>query len=197
MDAKIDRPYRKNLTSHGLIYMGEEEHGITIKNLSINGVLATLNSNREDIDSQYIFDSLLVSTTIDLFLPEMRLAGEVKVVRAEMEDGHILMALEFKKIAYDIDKNLNKRKVYRKNMSGPGKILLNGEFHNFNTLNVSVEGLMICLSEAISVEEGRIIRFEFNRLELEGEIKVLWVDSVSDGRTLMGLQYIHMEKNRC
>jgi len=197
MDAKIDRPYRKNLTSHGLIYMGEEEYGITIKNFSINGVLATLNSNREDIDVKYIFDSLLVSTTIDLFLPEMRLAGEVKVVRAEMEDGQILMALEFKNIAYDIDKNLNKRKVYRKNMSGPGKILLNGEFHNFNTLNVSVEGLMICLSEAISVEEGRIIRFEFNRLELEGEIKVLWVDSVSDGRTLMGLQYIHMEKNRC
>jgi len=42
MDAKKDRPYRKNLTSHGLIYMGEEEHGITIKNLSINEYLPHL-----------------------------------------------------------------------------------------------------------------------------------------------------------
>ena len=138
---------------------------------------------------------LLVSTIIDLYLPEMRLAGEVEVVRADIEDGHILLALEFKNIAYDIDKDLNKRKAYRKNMPDPGKILLNGEYHFFTTVNVSVEGLMICLSEAISVEEGTITRFEFKRLELEGKIKVIWVDPISDDRTLMGLQYINMEKN--
>jgi len=73
-----------------------------------------------------------------------------------MEDGHILIALEFKNITYEIDKNLNKRKVYRKNMLGPRRILLNGEYRDFNIINVSVEGLMICLSESISVEEGTI-----------------------------------------
>jgi predicted subunit of tRNA(5-methylaminomethyl-2-thiouridylate) methyltransferase len=52
---------------------------------------------------------------------------------------------------------------------------------------------MICLSEAISVAEGTITQFEFKRLELDGEIKVIWVDLISDGRTLMGLQYVHME----
>jgi hypothetical protein len=195
MYEKLDRPCRKNLMSHGLIYMGEEEHGITIKNLSINGVLAELNSDREDIDIKYIFNSLLDSTIIDLYLPEMRLAGEAEVVRAEIEDDHILIALEFKNIAFDIDKDLNKRKAYRKNIPDPGKILLNGEYRDFNTVNVSVEGLMICLSEAIFVDVGMITRFEFKRLELEGEIKVIWVDPVSDGRTLMGLQYVHMENN--
>jgi hypothetical protein len=195
MYEKLDRPCRKNLVSHGLIYMGEEEHRITVKNLSINGVLAELNSDREDIDIKYIFNSLLVSTIIDLYLPEMRLAGEVEVVRADIEEGHILIALEFKNIAYDIDKDLNKRKAYRKNIPGPGKILLNGEYRNFTTVNVSVEGLMICLSETISVEEGTITHFEFKQLGLEGEIKVIWVDHISDDRTLIGLQYINMEKN--
>jgi len=195
MYTKVDRPCRKNLMSHGLIYMGEEEHRITIKNLSINGVLAELNTNREDIDIKYIFNSLLVSTIIDLYLPEMRLAGEAEVVRAEIENGHILIALEFKNIAFDIDKDLNKRKAYRKSMPDPGKILLNGEYHDFNTVNASVEGLMICLSEAISIEVGTITRFEFKRLELEGEIKVIWVDLISDDRTLIGLQYVHMENN--
>jgi hypothetical protein len=194
MNLELNRPYRKNLMSHGLIYMGEEEHEITIKNLSINGALAQLISNREDIDIKYIFNSLLVSTTIDLYLPEMRLAGEVEVVRADIEDGHILLALEFKNVAYDIDKNLNKRKAYRKNMPGPGKILLNGEYHVFNTVNVSVKGLMVCLSEAVAVEVGAITRFEFKRLDLEGDIKVIWVDSISDDQTLIGLQYIQMEK---
>jgi hypothetical protein len=195
MYEKLDRPSRKNLISDGLIYLGEEEHVITIENLSINGVLAKLNSHREDIDIKYIFKSLLVSTIIDLYLPEMRLAGEVEVVRADVEDDQILLALEFKNIAYDIDKDLNKRKAYRKNMPGPGKILLNGEYHDFITVNVSVEGLMISIPEAISVGQGTITRFEFKRLELEGEIKVIWVDSMPDNRTLMGLQYIHLENN--
>ena len=195
MNEELDRPYRKNLISHGLIYMGEEEHEITIKNLSINGVLAHLDSDRADIDIKYIFNSLLDSTIIDLYLPEMRLAGEAEVVRADLEDDGILLALEFKNIAYDIDKNLNKRKAYRKNMPAPGKILLNNEYHEFTAVNVSVEGLMICFSEAMPVEEGTITHFEFKRLELDGEVKVIWVDIISDDRTLMGLQYVHMENN--
>jgi hypothetical protein len=195
MYAKLDRPFRKNLMSHGLIYMGEEEHAITIKNLSVNGVLAKLDSKRKDIDIKYIFDSLLVSTKIDMYLPEMRLAGEAEVVRADIEEGHILLALEFKNIAYDIDSDLNKRKVYRKNMPGPGMILLNGHYLDFTTINVSVAGLMICLSEAICVEEGTITCFEFKQLGLEGKIKVIWVDLISEGRTLIGLQYMHLENN--
>jgi hypothetical protein len=192
MFPESNRPYRKNLISQGLIYMGEEEHKVTIKNLSINGVLAELHSNREEIDIKYIFNQLLVSTIIDLYLPEMRLAGEAEVVRADVDDGHILLALEFKNIAYDIDKNLNKRKVYRKIMPDPGKILLNNQYRHFNTVNVSVDGLMICLPEMITVEVGTITRFEFKRLELEGEVKVIWIDPIPDDRTLMGLQYINM-----
>ncbi|MEI6336098.1 MAG: PilZ domain-containing protein [Methylococcaceae bacterium] len=195
MYSTLDRPLRTNLVSEGFIYMGEEEHKITVKNLSINGVLAELNTDREDIDIKYVFNQLLVSTVIDLYLPEMRLVGDVEVVRGDMEEGHILLALEFKNIAFDIDKDLNKRKVYRKNMPDSGKIELNGQYYNFTSVNVSVDGLMICLPEAIAVEVGTITRFEFKRLELEGDVKVIWVDLISDDRTLIGLQYVHLEKN--
>ena len=195
MYSTLDRPRRTNLVSEGFIYMGEEEHKITVKNLSISGVLAQLNTDREDIDIKYVFNQLLVSTVIDLYLPEMRLVGDVEVVRGDMEEGHILLALEFKNIAFDIDKDLNKRKVYRKNMPDSGKILLNGQYYNFTSVNVSVDGLMICLPEAIAVEVGMITRFEFKRLQLEGEVKVIWGDLISDDRTLIGLQYVHLEKN--
>ena len=195
-NTDLDRPFRKKLMSHGFIYMGEEEHKITVQNISINGVLAIFNSQREDIDIKYIFNSLLVSTTIDLYLPEMRLAGEVEVARAEIEDGHILLAMEFKSIAFDINKDLNKRKAYRKNMSDPGQILLNGEYHEFNTINVSVEGLMISLDETISVEEGMITLFEFKRLELNGKVKVIWSDLTSDAKTLIGLRYVNINADR-
>ena len=196
MYSDLDRPCRKSLTSSGLIYMGGEEQKITVINISITGVLAELNSNGKKIDVKDIFNILLTSTIIDLYLPEMRLAGEAEVVRVDVNNDHILLALEFKNIAFDIDKNLNKRKVYRKSMPDPGLIFLNGQYLEFNTVNVSVEGLMIRLTESLSVEEGMVTGFEFKRLNLKGQVEVIWVDPMPDGGTLMGLQYVNMNTDK-
>ncbi len=181
--------------SHGLIYMGGEEQEITIKDLSLTGMLAELKCDQAGgKGAKEIFNLLSASTTIDLYLPEIRLAGEAEVVRLDMQDGHIFLALEFKSVAYDADNQLYKRKAYRKNMTAPGKILLNDEYRNFKTVNVSVDGLMINLAESLDVEVGQITMFEFEQLELDGEVKVMWVERTADGGTLLGLQYVHMEK---
>lgn len=196
MNAMLLRPYRKNLTTHGLIYLAGEEQPITIKNISITGVLAQLNSKIGKNDIKDIFNTLLASTIIDLYLPEMRLAGEVEVIRVDMQDDHILLALEFKNVSYDVNDLLYKRKAYRKNLPGPGHILFNGEYLEFTSVNVSVDGIMIRLAETIYVEPGVVTVFEFKKLEIEGEIKVIWLDRLPDGGTLMGLQYVHMERSQ-
>jgi PilZ domain len=195
MSSMLLRPYRKNLTTHGLIYLADEEQQITIKNISITGVLAQLNSKVGKNDIKDIFNTLLASTIIDLYLPEMRLAGEVEVIRVDLQDDHILLALEFKNVNYDVNDLLYKRKAYRKNLPGLGHILFNGEYLEFNAINVSVDGIMIRLAVAVYVEPGVVTVFEFKQLELEGEIKVIWVDRLADGGTIMGLQYVHMEKS--
>ena len=195
MNSMLLRPYRKNLTTHGLIYLAEEEQPITIKNISITGVLAQLNSKVGKNDIKAIFNTLLGSTVIDLYLPEMRLAGEVEVIRVDLEDDHIMLALEFKNVTYDVNDLLYKRKAYRKNLPGAGHILLNGTYLEFNAVNVSVDGIMIRLAETVNIESGVVTVFEFKRLELEGEIQVVWVEHLSEGGTLIGLQYIHMEKS--
>jgi len=178
--------------SKGLIYMGGEEQEITIKDLSITGALAELKSfGREAKD---IFNMLSESTLIDLYLPEMRLAGEVEVVEVDMHEDYLSISLEFRNVTHDVDNQLYKRKVYRKNMVAPGKILLNGEYRDFTTVNVSVDGLMIKLDESIDVKPGEVTIFEFERLGLDGEIKVVWIEHSADAGTLMGLQYVHMEK---
>lgn len=195
MNLDLNRPYRKSLVSRGLIYMGGEEQEITIKDISLTGMLTELKcdpaSNR---DAKDVFNMLSASTMIDFYLPEMRLAGEAEVVRVDMFNDYMSLALEFRNIAYDADNQLYKRKVYRKNMKAPGKILLNGEYHDFNTVNVSVDGLMINLAESIAVEAGEVTVFEIERLELEGEIKVIWAERTANDGTLLGLQYVHMEK---
>lgn len=195
MNLDLNRPYRKNLMLHGLIYMGGEERAITIKDISLTGALAELKCDQPGArDTKDIFNMLSESAMIDLYLPEMRLAGEAEVVRVDMFDEHILLALEFRNIAYDIDNQLYKRKVYRKNIVVPGKILLNGEYHEFNTVNASVDGLMVNLAESLAVETGEVTVFEIERLELEGEIKVIWAERGADGGIVLGLQYVHMEK---
>ena len=194
MNVVVERPYRKSLTSHGLIYLGGEELKITIKDISLTGVLAHLQCDETSRDAKDIFNMLSASTIIDLFLPEIRLAGEAEVVRVDVFENNILLALEFKNVVYDADDLLYKRKAYRKNMAAPGKILLNGEYHDFNTVNVSVDGLMIEIAGSIAVEVGEIAVFIFEPLDLKGEIKVIWVEATAEGGTLIGVQYVHMEK---
>ncbi|MDP3589459.1 MAG: PilZ domain-containing protein [Methylobacter sp.] len=193
MNVDLNRSYRKNLMSRGLIYMGGEEQEIIIKDLSLTGVLAELKCDHNR-DAKEIFNMLSASTTIDLYLPEIRLAGEAEVVRVDMHEGQILLALEFRNVAYDVDNQLYKRNVHRKNMAAPGKILLNGEYREFTTVNVSVDGLMVNLAEAIDVKAGDVTVFEFDQLGLDGEIKVIWAERTANDGTLLGLQYVHMEK---
>ncbi|KAF3983623.1 MAG: PilZ domain-containing protein [Methylococcales symbiont of Hymedesmia sp. n. MRB-2018] len=188
------RSYRKNLTSYGLIYIGGEELEISVRNLSITGVLAELENNSSINNINAVFASIKESSLIDIYLPEMRLAGEAEVVRADMVDGHIYLAIEFRTVSYDIDNVLYKRKVYRKEMTAPGQIIFNGNKYKFFSKNVSVDGLMILLNEYIEVDNGTITIFDFKRLQLRGKIKVAWVERADSHSTLMGLQYVQMKK---
>ena len=194
--SEQNRLYRKNLSSHGLIYLGGEELEISVRNLSISGLLAELDENVVVSDIEEMFKSLKVSPIIDLYLPEMRLAGEAEIVRADLVKGHIYMGLEFINVSYDVDDFLHKRDAYRKSLTAPGQIIFNGNKYKFNTENVSVDGLMIHLQENILVDVGIVTIFDFKRLELRGEVTVIWIEHREDGSTLMGLQYLHMEKEQ-
>jgi hypothetical protein len=191
MDSYVDRSYRKNLKLHGLIYFGGEEQSIVVKNLSITGLLAELPSKTKSQKSiEDIFNTLKLSTRIDLFLPEMNLTGEAEVIRVDMVENNILLALEFKNLSFESDNFLYSRKEYRKRMQIAGKILFNGHYEEFKTVNVSVVGLMIQINKKIEVEENTITSFEFHQLEMEGEVKVIWVEHISNSDTLIGLQYL-------
>lgn len=194
MHSYVERSYRKNLKLNGLIYFGGEEQNIVVKNLSITGLLAELHSKPGSQQSiEDIFDALKLSTRLDLFLPEMNLTGEAEVIRVDMVNDSLLLALEFKNLSFESDNFLYSRKEYRKRMQVAGKILLNGEYQDFKTVNVSVVGLMIQIKKKIDVAENSITTLEFEQHHLDGEVKVIWIEHVSDSDTLMGLQYLSKE----
>lgn len=187
MNSPLKRPYRKNLTTRGLIYVDGKEQEITLKNLSLTGVLATL-KNPADINRAVA--TLSEIPTLDLYLPELRIAGEADIVRVEAENNHISIALQFKTISYQVDEHMYKRKAYRKAMSVPGRLLLDAQYRDFISINVSTDGLMIHLPDPVAVNEGEITLVEFKELNMEGQVKIVWSDAMPDGGTLMGLQYV-------
>ncbi|SJM91489.1 pilus assembly protein PilZ [Crenothrix polyspora] len=192
MSVHVKRPYRKNLASYGLIYMGGEEYSITVKNISLTGVLVKINQKQNQNDLNRIYREILAATLIDMYIPSLRLAGETEAVRVDIEDDYLLLALEFKNVSYDIDRVLYKRKAYRKTIASPGLILLDGVYREFYSVNASVDGIMIRLAEKLAIEKNLITVFEFKALEIEGEIKVIWTEYVSSTEMLVGLQYIHI-----
>ena len=187
--------YRKKLSSVGFLFMRGIEHEIIIRNLSISGLLVELEVNSDLINIHDVFDEINHSTVVDLFIPEMRLAGEADIVRVDKVENVIYMGLEFKNINFDVDQLLYKRKVYRKNMTAPGQIVFAGQPYQFKTRNVSVDGLMIHIEDSVTVEVGTVATFEFPKLSLQGEAKVIWVEYNQNDGVLMGLKYMHMGKN--
>ncbi|EIC29188.1 MULTISPECIES: PilZ domain-containing protein [Methylomicrobium] len=196
MRLESRRAFRKDLHLEGMIFLNEQEQSITIRNLSITGLLVELDQLKGgEIDIKDIFNSLQSSTLVDIFIPSMRLAGEMEVIRADIKKDKILIALEFKSVSYDVEDFIYRRKMYRKKMPGSGRILLNGAYYLFTAINVSVEGLMIQLNETITGDVlNTTVSFEFEKLEMNGEARIVWIEHPQPEKTLMGLNYVHLEK---
>jgi hypothetical protein len=192
MNSASKRSYRKKLITNGLVYINGEEQEVFVVNISMTGVLVQLSCEIYSSDTDSSFNDSLIATTIDFYLPQLRLAGTAEISRVTKDERHVTLALKFKDITYNIDSLLYKRRVYRKNMTVPGRILLNNEQYNFYTVNVSVEGLMIRLEKTVVIAEGVTTSFEFKDLSLKGEVQVAWIDFDIEGKTLVGLKYINM-----
>ena len=187
--------FRKNLASKGFLFLGGVELEIVIRNLSITGLLVELETSENYADIKAVFEAINKTVTVDIYIPEMHLAGEAEIVRADKVDDIIYMGVEFKNISYDVDNLLYKRKSYRKIMTAPGHINFGGQIYQFNTRNASVDGLMIEIDETVLLEEGAMASFDFPRLELEGKAKVVWIEYDETGNTILGIQYVQMARS--
>lgn len=189
-----NRAYRKNLSSYGLIYLGFEELPIQVINLSLTGFLAELKDKHPEHRIKEIFQGLQSSPLVDIYLPEMRLAGEAEVVRAEIAENGLQIGIEFRNLSYDIDNLLYNRRAYRKNINALGEIFVDGDEYVFTSHNVSVDGLMARIARITQVAIGQQLKFSFRDLELQGEAEVVWIDH-DEHSTLLGLKYLHVERD--
>ena len=193
MNSESRRSYRKKLITNGLVYINNEEEEVFVINISMTGVLVQLSREIYSSDSASTFNDSLVSTIVDFYFPQLRLAGTAEVSRVNKNERNVTLALKFDDITYNIDSLLYKRRVYRKKIAVQGQLLVNDEYCNFYTINISVEGLMIRLAKTVTVTEGMTTSFELKDLGLKGEATIVWIDFDIDGNRLIGLKYINMD----
>lgn len=191
---KEERAYRKNLKCDGLIYLGYEEHPIRVLNLSLTGILAEFRPTASIHNIKDIFQSLLVSPIVDIYLPDIRVAGEAEVVRVDSTEQGIIIALDFRNLSYDVDNLLYKRRAYRKNMTVPGQILIDGIEYPFYTENISVDGIMARIQGKFEVDIGMAVNLNFKQLELQGDCEIVWVEQDTES-TLLGLRYLYLVRD--
>lgn len=189
-----NRAYRKNLSSYGSIYLGFAEYPIKVINLSLTGLLAQISDDHPSSRIKDIFHGLQVSPRVDIYLPDIRVAGEAEVVRLEEVDQGLQIGIEFRHLSYDVDSLMYRRRAYRRNIAERGLLTLDGLEFEFITENVSVNGLMIRVAGDFGVEVGDVLPFVFKQLEIQGEAEVIWVEKEQQ-TTFLGLSYVHLERN--
>lgn len=186
--------YSNNLATKGFVFLGGQELEVNINNLTITGFLAELIPGSSMHNVRDVFQAINLAPIIDIYLPNLKIAGEAEVVRTEQMNNCISFALEFRSISYAVDFMLYSRKAYRHSISAPGQIIINDEILPFTTENVSVDGMMIRLAGSVEILPGTVTHYEIKRLELSGEIMVAWVQ-YDDDSTLMGMEYQYLKKD--
>jgi hypothetical protein len=197
MESKTNtgnRAYRKSLTSLGQIFLGEQEYGIRMLNLSLTGVLAELKYDANLHNVKDLSDAMKVSSVIDVYFPEMGMTGEAEIARFTSINSGFQIGMEFRNIAYEIDDLMYRSRAYRKKFAALGRIEFNGRDYAFMTENASVSGLMISMPEQLEIATGQVTRIEFEQLNIHADVEVIWV-KVKMTSTLIGLRYLKIDSD--
>jgi len=102
-DQAEKRYYRKKLTSNGMVYLADKELAFRLKNISITGLFIIIENKDSLHDIDQLFALIKKSPTVDFYLPDLRMAGEAAIVRAEMDEQDIMLGLEFIDISHNVD----------------------------------------------------------------------------------------------
>lgn len=188
-----NRIARDKVTYSGQICLGSVEYQVRIIDVSLNGLLAELDYDTLIPDYQDLRQALQNLPVIDLFLPELKVAGEANIVRLETIKSGFQLGIEFKHLSYHIDPLMFKRRVYRKNLGIAGQININDRDYNFLTEGISLSGMTVRIIGRVDDQTGSTCHFTFKQLDLQGEGQIIWLDRDYNS-TLLGLQFVQKSK---
>ncbi len=191
--------YRKNLISSGQLYAAGEllnfiGYDVSVKGMSVEVIPGSFLADAED------FENLVKeNATVEIFVKDLMLTGEADIIWVVNEDDAIHLGLEFKNVIYNAEKLWHKRRYFRKSKRAPGLLLADEQKFAFESINISVDGMMIHLVEGDEVSKpkdakfsvGFVVKIISQALSIKAVAKIAWIDT--ETKTTMGLRYLSVE----
>lgn len=184
------KEYRKNFNAVGQLHVGGEIlqfncYDVSVKGAMIEvlpgGLLATVAD----------FEAFLAEETrAEIFVGELMLSGEVKIIWVKGDQKRIMMGLEFESVVHNAEKLWIKRRDYRKTESFTAELFIDNQKWQVEGINRSIKGLCVILPEQHPViKVNAPVKIQVKELGMAAVGKIVWV-SDTDGVTKVGLQIL-------
>jgi len=137
------------------------------------------------------FESLMAEDSrAEIYVEELMLSGEVRIVWVREERNRILMGLEFEAVVHNAEKLWIKRRGYRKTEPFTAELFVDKERLYVEGINRSTKGLCVRLAgQHPAIKANAPVKLQIKEFGLAALGKVVWLSN-SDQHTLVGLQII-------
>lgn len=188
------KEYRKNFNAPGQLNVGGETLQFNCYDVSVKGAMVEITPG-DLLTTVQDFENLLTEdNSAEIFVEELNLAGEVKVVWVRQERNRIMMGLEFLSVVHHAEKLWFKRRGYRKTEPFSAELFVGKDRLHVEGINRSVKGLCVRLQvEHPAIHADAPVKLQIKEFGLAALGKVAWVEHVDDG-VIVGLQIISISQ---
>ena len=186
------KEYRKNFNAVGQLSVGGETLQFNCYDVSVKGAMIELLPGHLLATAEDFEQMLYEDNRAEIFVEELMLAGEVRIVWVREERGRILMGLEFESVVHNAEKLWLKRRGYRKAEPFTAELFIDKDRLHVEGINRSTRGL--CVKLAVrhpAIKPNAPVKLQIKELGLAALGKVVWV-SPEDEFALVGLQIISL-----
>lgn len=189
--SNIKRDYRINLAVKALVFLDKTEVGCTISNISITGANLEIHPQPHFKNAMMLSEFVDIGDELDFFVQEMHFDGRIKVVRKEIKNERLYLAITLGDLFFGLENLAYRRKVYRTPVQMSGLIIMNGQSYEVASHNISVNGLTATIFEEVNLSDGDELTLNFHEPEINGKARVVW-HKIEAEKTTIGVQYIQL-----
>lgn len=186
------KEYRKNFNAAGQLNVGGETLQFNCYDVSVKGAMVELLPGHLLASAEDFEQMLYEDNRAEIFVEELMLAGEVRIVWVREERGRILMGLEFEAVVHNAEKLWLKRRGYRKTEPFSAELFIDKDRLHVEGINRSTRGL--CVKLAVhhpAIKANAPVKLQIKEFGLAALGKVVWV-SAEEEFALVGLQIISL-----
>lgn len=186
------KEYRKNFNAVGQLNVGGETLQFNCYDVSVKGAMIELLPGQLLASAEDFEQLLFEDSRAEIYVEELMLAGEVRIVWVREERGRIMMGLEFESVVHNAEKLWLKRRGYRKTEPFTAELFIDKDRLHVEGINRSTRGL--CVKLAVrhpAIKPNAPVKLQIKELGLAALGKVVWV-SPADEFALVGLQIVSL-----